>query len=90
MDFKKDEVSTSRGFFSIKEEKNQESVTIIVIDIDYENSVGLVIIYEDGYIYFDCLNKNDETLKNENWSIQFSSVEDILTNLSEFLIKKIQ
>ncbi|TAF63796.1 MAG: hypothetical protein EAZ55_13095 [Cytophagales bacterium] len=58
--------------------------------IDYENSVGLVIIYEDGYIYFDCLNKNDETLKNENWSIQFSSVEDILTNLSEFLIKKIQ
>jgi len=82
-------LSPKKASFSVVEKINQENVNIIEIDIDCENSIGLVIIYEDGYIFFNYLNKKDEKMKNESWSKKVDSVEEVLNDISDFLTTNI-
>lgn len=60
-----------------KEETNYDNIKVISIDIDSEDKLGLIIIYEDFHLYFDFISKNDKQMKSYNWSEKYKDLEEI-------------
>ena len=76
--------------FSIKTSTNQDNVRILELDIDSPDTIGLVIIYEDGHVFFNYINKNDETMNNVNWSNKIESVNALFSDITDFFVSKIK
>lgn len=65
----------------LKEEINFDNIQTLTIDLEDDNNLGTIIIYEDYHLFFDFISKNDEHMKSYNWSDIFLDFENLKSKI---------
>ena len=73
--------------FKFKEEKNFHDIQTITIDIESENNLGLIIIYQDNNLFFDFMSKKDPEMRSFNWSDYYEDFNQMQLKIEEALVK---
>jgi len=70
-----------------KEEKSWSNFDVISIEIENENSMGIIIVYEDNQVYFNFMNKKDESLTNYDRSEKYQDYGDLIEKIEQSLLE---
>jgi hypothetical protein len=65
----------------LNDEINFDNVKTITIDIESERDLGIIIIYQDGYLFFDFMSKDDLLMKSNNWSDKYIDFNQLKTKI---------
>lgn len=71
----------------LKEEINFDNIQTLTIDLEDDNNLGIIIIYEDYYLFFDFISKNDEQMKSYNRSDNFLDFENLKLKIEKYFEK---
>ncbi|MBV7441291.1 hypothetical protein KRX57_07645 [Weeksellaceae bacterium TAE3-ERU29] len=85
-----DEMKDAKIFFTeeiYRKEKPFADVSVLKIEIEDRNQLGVILINKDNYLHFDYVLKKDKSIRNTNWSERYTDLQDIKSSILRYIEK---